>query len=65
MTARARRLVLTAVLAALLGVLAAAFVHVDYFPRLATYGLSAGTSTSYCSADLVHWHPQISCETAS
>jgi len=40
-------------------------VQPDWYPQAATYGVSAGTDTAYCSADLVHWVPQVSCERAS
>ena len=40
-------------------------VQPDWYPSTATYGVSAGTDTAYCSADLVHFVPQFSCERAS
>ena len=40
-------------------------VHIDLLPALHTYGLSAGTSTRYCFADLVRWHLSAGCEAAS
>jgi hypothetical protein len=67
MTARARRLVLTAAAACILGASAeaAGLVHVDWYPGLATYGVSAGiTSTRYCSLDMVGWHLEATCETS-
>ena len=45
--------------------LATGVVHVDFYPSLATYGVSAGTDSAYCSADLVGWVPAVSCERAS
>jgi hypothetical protein len=35
-------------------------VHLDHYAG--TYGVSAGTDTSYCSLEV--WHPSLSCETA-
>jgi hypothetical protein len=65
MTGRARRLVITATLAVITGAIAVAFVHPDWYPQIGTYGVSAGTSTTYCSADFVSGHLQLSCERAS
>lgn len=41
----------------------ALFVHVDFYPRLATYGYSVGTDNDYCSFELVNWHPVMGCQT--
>lgn len=43
-------------------IVVAALVHPDVYPSLSTYGVSVGTSTRYCSAELVHLHPVFSCE---
>jgi hypothetical protein len=37
----------------------------DVFPTLHTYGVSVGTNNHYCSAELVNWHPGVSCQTAN
>lgn len=42
--------------------IAGMFVTPDILPAIHTYGISAGTQTRYCSADLVGWHPSITCQ---
>jgi hypothetical protein len=37
-------------------------VHADWYPQLGTYGVSIGSETHYCYAELVSWHPSIGCE---
>jgi hypothetical protein len=49
------------------GALLAAFAGgmlttVDVFPALGTYGVSVGTNMNYCSIELVHGVPAVSCE---
>jgi hypothetical protein len=39
--------------------------HVDAFPSLNTYGITVGTNDHYCSLDIVGWHPDATCESAS
>lgn len=63
MTWLARFAVKCAILAAVLAVLAVThLVTLDYSGG--AYGISAGTSASYCSADLVRWRPSVTCEHA-
>lgn len=61
----ARTLVIGCVLALAVGIALVLFVHPDIYPALGTYGTSIGTDAHYCSADLVHWRPALSCESAS
>jgi hypothetical protein len=50
-------------LALLVSVLAVAgLVHLDHYRALHTYGVSIGSDTHYCSAELIRWHPSITCE---
>lgn len=42
-----------------------AFLHADWYPGLSTYGVTVGTDTRYCSIELVHWHPALSCESVT
>jgi hypothetical protein len=39
-------------------------LHADWYPELHTFGASVGSDTHYCSAELVRWHPSITCETS-
>lgn len=55
--------VLIAVAVLLIG--AILFLRPDIYPALGTYGLSVGINDHYCSAELVHLHPTLSCESAS
>jgi hypothetical protein len=62
---RNHKAITAAILAAIaVLVLAALFGHLDWFPALHTYGVTIGTSSHYCSADLVHGHLMATCETA-
>lgn len=45
--------------------LATGVVHVDFYPSLATYGVSVGGQSAYCSAELVAWRPVVSCQNGS
>ncbi len=59
-----RTVALTALITVLLGLagLLSGLVTIDHLPALHTYGVSMGTSTHYCSAELVNWHPVASCQ---
>lgn len=59
-----RNLIALAVTVAVTAFLAVLFVRPDHFSSLDTYGLSIGTDSAYCSADLVSWHPELTCERA-
>lgn len=58
-----RRIAIIAVAAAAVAT-AVIFVRIDNVPSLSTYGLSAGANSSYCSADVVHGHLELSCQHA-
>jgi hypothetical protein len=51
-----------AVFLALMVLALTGLVRADWFPHLGTYGVSAGTDTHYCYAEMVRWHPSIGCE---
>lgn len=64
MSACGRGLMLTTTTASILGGLTATLVHPDWYPQAAAYGVSAGTSSHYCSADLARSHLEVTCATA-
>lgn len=64
-TGRQRDTAAILITVAAVGVFGSGLVHFDAFPKLHTYGVDAGTSTRYCSADLVGWRPEVSCESAN
>jgi hypothetical protein len=47
------------------GALGFLFIKTDVYPNLHTYGISVGTNSHYCSAELVNLLPVVSCENAS
>jgi hypothetical protein len=66
-----RHLVRLAIAASILGTLlmlilsvlaVTGLVHLDHYRVLRTYGVSIGSDTHYCSAELIRWHPSITCE---
>jgi hypothetical protein len=56
------RYVYIAAAMAIVALAAMALITPDWYPSLSTYGVSAGTNSHYCSADIVHWHLMLSCE---
>jgi hypothetical protein len=40
-------------------------VQPDVYPSLATYGVSVGGQLAYCSAEIVRWAPEFSCQNGS
>lgn len=60
-----KRLIATTVAGIIVAALAVSFGQIDWYPRMSTYGVSAGTGNVYCSADLVHGWLVIGCERAS
>jgi hypothetical protein len=60
-----KRLIATTAAMIIVGALAVSFGQIDWYPKMSTYGVSAGTNNVYCSADLVHWYLLIGCERAS
>jgi hypothetical protein len=59
------RLIAVALAAVIAAALAVSFGQVDWYPQLSTYGVSAGTGSVYCSAELVHGWLVAGCERAS
>lgn len=60
-----RRTAIAATLPAAIGaLLLTGVLHIDAYPQIRTYGLSAGTATHYCYADFAGWHFTAGCETA-
>jgi hypothetical protein len=61
-----KRIITIAIIAiAAAALLLTGVIHVDWLPALHTYGLSFGTATHYCFADLVSGHVSAGCESAS
>jgi hypothetical protein len=40
-------------------------VQPDVYPSLATYGVSVGGQSAYCSAEIVHGWPEVTCQNGS